>query len=148
MTAANVKSTWTGGNLRFGQHDKTRMLVRYNRWLADAQGNEALKGEWLLRFGAFPVTRQLQQFVAQPRPVAALIDPYPRWLDPAAHLTQVLRADPPAPCSTQPQPLLQRLGERIFQRWKWLQKAAQKPVSFPLWWTRSPTTPRFSLAIR
>ena len=86
------------GNLRFGQHDKTRMLVRYNRWLADAQGNEALKGEWLLRFGAFPVTRQLQQFVAQPRPVAALIDPYSRWLDPAAHLTQVLRADPQLTC--------------------------------------------------
>lgn len=96
-------------NLRFGRHDKTRLLVRYNRWLGDARIDAKLSGEWVLRLGAFPVTRQLQQYLSRPRSVAALIDAYPRWLDPAAQLTHLLHADPllacqallaaaPAPC--------------------------------------------------
>lgn len=80
--------------LRFGRHDKRQLVVRYNRWLDD----DAPAGDWLLRFGAYPVTRKLQDFVARERPTAALIDPLPRWNDPAASLTHLLRADPLAVC--------------------------------------------------
>lgn len=79
--------------LRFGQHDRSRLCVRYGDWLPAAP-----TGEWLLRFGAFPITKTLQQFVARPRAVHALVDPWSRWNDPAHRLTDLLHADPTAFC--------------------------------------------------
>lgn len=79
--------------LRFGRHDRSRLCVRYGEWLADAPA-----GDWLLRFGNFPVTRGLQHFVARPREVHALIDPVPRWNDPAHRLTHLQHADPTTFC--------------------------------------------------
>ncbi|WP_309267880.1 2-succinyl-5-enolpyruvyl-6-hydroxy-3-cyclohexene-1-carboxylic-acid synthase [Azonexus sp.] len=79
--------------LRFGQHDRSRLCVRYSDWLPAAP-----TGEWLLRFGAFPVTKTLQHFVARPRAVHALVDPWLRWNDPTHRLTDLLHADPAAFC--------------------------------------------------
>lgn len=84
--------------LRFGPHDRSRLLVRYNRWLEDSDFAAAHAGHWLLRFGAFPVTRHLQHFVTRPRSTMALIDPLPRWHDPSSRLTHLLRADPLGVC--------------------------------------------------
>jgi len=79
--------------LRFGPHDRSRLCVRYGDWLPAAPA-----GEWLLRFGAFPVTKTLQEYVARPRAVHALVDPWPRWNDPAHRLTDLFHADPAAFC--------------------------------------------------
>ncbi|MDR0775235.1 MAG: 2-succinyl-5-enolpyruvyl-6-hydroxy-3-cyclohexene-1-carboxylic-acid synthase [Azonexus sp.] len=79
--------------LRFGRHDRSQLCVRYDDWLPTAP-----TGEWLLRFGAFPVTKTLQQYVARARAVHALVDPWPRWNDPVHRLTDLLHADPVAFC--------------------------------------------------
>jgi 2-succinyl-5-enolpyruvyl-6-hydroxy-3-cyclohexene-1-carboxylate synthase len=84
--------------LRFGPHDRSRLCVRYNRWLADPAVAGRLRPDWVLRLGAFPVTRRLQDYVASARDVHALIEPWPRWSDPSHRLTHVLRADPLAAC--------------------------------------------------
>jgi 2-succinyl-5-enolpyruvyl-6-hydroxy-3-cyclohexene-1-carboxylate synthase len=84
--------------LRFGPHDRSRLSVRYNRWLADPASTERLRPEWVLRFGAFPVTRRLQDYVASATGVHALVEPWPRWSDPSHSLTHLLRADPLAAC--------------------------------------------------
>lgn len=83
--------------LRFGAHDRTRLCVRYNAWLADAGFVEAHRPQWILRFGAFPVTRHLQNCLAA-SPLLALVEPWPRWSDPGHRLTHLLRADPLAAC--------------------------------------------------
>ncbi len=85
-------------NLRFGAHDRHRMVVRYEDWLGDDAFVDAHPGEWMLRLGATPVTRKLQAFTARPRAVTAWIDPRPIWRDPAHVLTHLLRADPLAAC--------------------------------------------------
>jgi len=85
-------------NLRFGGHDRFRLCVRYNLWLNDPQAREAAKPEWVLRFGAFPVTRRLQELVRSASELHALIEPWPRWTDPLHQLTHVLRVDPAAFC--------------------------------------------------
>ncbi|MCL2636601.1 MAG: thiamine pyrophosphate-dependent enzyme, partial [Betaproteobacteria bacterium] len=79
--------------LRFGPHDRSRLCVRYGDWLPSAPTSE-----WLLRFGAFPVTKILQQYIARPRAVHALVDPWPRWNDPAHRLTDLVHANPAAFC--------------------------------------------------
>ena len=53
-------------DLRFGPHDRSRLCVRYNRWLADTAFVAEHRPEWILRFGATPVTRHLQSYVARP----------------------------------------------------------------------------------
>jgi 2-succinyl-5-enolpyruvyl-6-hydroxy-3-cyclohexene-1-carboxylate synthase len=84
-------------NLRFGAHDRSRLLVRYNLWLGDIPAVGEDRPEWVLRFGAWPVTRNLQDYVAA---VAEhiVVDPWPRWSDPAHRVTRMLRADPASLC--------------------------------------------------
>ncbi|PKO85953.1 MAG: 2-succinyl-5-enolpyruvyl-6-hydroxy-3-cyclohexene-1-carboxylic-acid synthase [Betaproteobacteria bacterium HGW-Betaproteobacteria-12] len=84
--------------LRFGAHDRSHLCVRYNRWLAEPTVAGRLRPEWVLRFGAFPVTRRLQDYLASATSVHALVEPWPRWSDPSHHLTHLLRADPLAAC--------------------------------------------------
>lgn len=85
--------------LRFGAHDRSRLCVRYNRWLADPATAERLRPDWVLRLGAFPITRNLQDYVASATDIHALIDPWPHWSDPSHSLTHLLRADPRKACA-------------------------------------------------
>jgi len=85
-------------NLRFGRHDRSHLCVHYNRWLADQKFVDRHRPEWILRFGAFPVTRHLQNFVGSATLVHALVDPWPRWADPVHRLTHLLHAEPLAVC--------------------------------------------------
>lgn len=85
-------------NLRFGQHDRSRLCIRYNRWLADHAFATDYRPDWVLRFGAFPVTRHLQNYVASATTVQALAEPWPRWTDPTHRLTHLLRAAPRIVC--------------------------------------------------
>lgn len=83
--------------LRFGPHDRSHLCVRYGLWL----GNDAAalpQPEWVIRFGAYPVTRRLQSYLTSVRKTCALIEPWPRWSDPAHQLTHLLRCDPTATC--------------------------------------------------
>lgn len=80
--------------LRFGTHDRSCLVVRYNRWPVGASP----RPDWVLRFGNWPVTRRLQEF-AGAAGEQVLVDPLPRWSDPAHSLTCLLRADPVAACA-------------------------------------------------
>jgi 2-succinyl-5-enolpyruvyl-6-hydroxy-3-cyclohexene-1-carboxylate synthase len=85
--------------LRFGGHDRSHLCVRYNHWLGDQAVASQLQPEWILRFGAFPVTRHLQNYVSGIRKTHAVVDPWPRWSDPAHQLTHLLRAEPTDVCT-------------------------------------------------
>lgn len=84
-------------NLRFGRHDQSRLCVRYNAWLGDSATASTVRPEWILRFGAYPVTRHLQNYVAS-APVHIVIEPCPRWSDAAHRITHLLRTDPLTTC--------------------------------------------------
>lgn len=84
--------------LRFGGHERSRVCVRYNAWLADPAFMERHRPEWVLRFGAFPITRHLQNYVGAIRANHALVEPWPSWSDPAHRLTHLLRAHPADVC--------------------------------------------------
>ncbi|HJW26460.1 MAG TPA: 2-succinyl-5-enolpyruvyl-6-hydroxy-3-cyclohexene-1-carboxylic-acid synthase [Rhodocyclaceae bacterium] len=84
-------------NLRFGGHDRSRILCRYDGWLRNGEIAAGLRPDWVLRFGAFPVPRSLQGF-SQAGERIVLVDPLPQWNDPAHAVTDVVRADPLAVC--------------------------------------------------
>lgn len=85
--------------LRFGSHDRSRILCRYEAWLRNPDIARPQNQEWLLRFGAFPVTRALQGIAAGPASTLVLVDPMPRWNDPAHAVTDIVRADPEMLCT-------------------------------------------------
>ncbi|MGB0126341.1 MAG: 2-succinyl-5-enolpyruvyl-6-hydroxy-3-cyclohexene-1-carboxylic-acid synthase [Rhodocyclaceae bacterium] len=87
-------------NLRFGPHDRSRMLVRAEAFLRQPSFSTAHRPRWVLRFGAFPVSRSVQNWLAaaKDRPLI-VVDPAGRWPDPLFAGTQFVQADPGAVCS-------------------------------------------------
>lgn len=86
--------------LRFGPHDRSRICCRYQGWLGHAAFGAAQRPDWVLRLGNFPVTRALQAFVAAPQATDhILVDPLPRWQDPANVVDRMVAADPAAVCA-------------------------------------------------
>ncbi len=81
-------------NLRHGAHDRTRILAHQSRVLRQPA---ALKPEWLLRIGAFPVSRVLERWLAGLDGCEQiLVAPPGRWPDPLWRSTTVVRATPMA----------------------------------------------------
>lgn len=85
--------------LRYGDHDRSHLCVRYNHWLSNQAFADQHQPEWVLRFGAFPVTRNLQNYVGGIRLPHAVVEPWPRWSDPAHRLTHLFRAEPSDVCT-------------------------------------------------
>ena len=85
--------------LRFGKHDRSRLSVRYDTWLADPSFTEKCPPEWVLRFGSFPVTRRLQNYLASIQATHALAEAWPTWADPSHRLTHLFRCHPSELCS-------------------------------------------------
>lgn len=81
-------------NLRFGAHDKSRICADAARFL---RRGEPPAPAWVLRFGAFPISRTLERWLAN---LAAaehlLVAPVASWPDPLHRIDTLLRGDPAA----------------------------------------------------
>lgn len=84
--------------LRFGLHDHSHLCVRYNRWLESTAAHPFAQAEWVIRIGAFPVTRNLQNYVANITATHVLIDPWPRRIDPVHRITHLVHTEPSSAC--------------------------------------------------
>lgn len=85
--------------LRFGDHDLTHVVVDYDIQLRDANLIGAQQPHWILRFGAMPVSKQLQQFLQQSSTAQhILVEPTGRWPDPQHHTSEMVRATPEIFC--------------------------------------------------
>lgn len=83
-------------NLRFGTHDLSMVLSRYDAFL---RRPACPRPAWVLRFGAMPVSKSLQRFLDGLDGVPQwLVDASGRWPDPLHRASRVLRADPAALC--------------------------------------------------
>lgn len=87
-------------NLRFGAHDRSRIFSRYDAFLRRPSFTEIHRPEWVLRFGAMPVSRQLQNTLAACTGARHfLVEAHGRWPDPLHLTTRLLRADADAVCA-------------------------------------------------
>lgn len=85
--------------LRFGSHDRISVLSRYDAFLHRDTVQEHFRPDWILRFGAMPVSKTLQQFLsAQPGIPHIVVDAHGRWPDPLRQATRLLRATPAILC--------------------------------------------------
>lgn len=83
--------------LRFGSHPRSHVCSGHERWLRDASTRATLAPEWILRFGAYPVTRRLQGFLGACSE-QYLVEAHGRWPDPAHQTRQLIRGDAAALC--------------------------------------------------
>ena len=83
-------------NLRFGAHERSFVLSRYDAFLRRA---DTLHPDWVLRFGAMPVSGSLQRFLDGLQGVAQLVvDGAGRWPDSLHRATRIIRSGPAALC--------------------------------------------------
>lgn len=85
-------------NLRFGTHRRERLCVRYDAWLRSPHFTATQQPAWVLRFGAFPVTRVVQEWLAATPAQQILVTPDGRWPDPQHAAGTLLQSDPIDAC--------------------------------------------------
>lgn len=86
-------------NLRFGTHDHRNFCVRYESFLRVPSLVTMDEVQWVIRFGDFPVTRSLQEWLAQSRQAQhVVVTADRRWPDPQHRADTFIQADPLAVC--------------------------------------------------
>lgn len=86
--------------LRFGGHDRSRILTRYDAFLRNQDFTDNHRPAWILRFGAMPVSKALQQYLGKHSGAChILIDAHGRRLDPLHQTEILLHADATAACA-------------------------------------------------
>jgi 2-succinyl-5-enolpyruvyl-6-hydroxy-3-cyclohexene-1-carboxylate synthase len=79
--------------LRFGSHDRSRIVDSYDLLLRDRAFAAGHTPEALLQFGGPPVSKALERFVcAAPRPRHVVVAQPPQWPDPTHRATDLVRA--------------------------------------------------------
>ncbi|MEW8043380.1 MAG: 2-succinyl-5-enolpyruvyl-6-hydroxy-3-cyclohexene-1-carboxylic-acid synthase [gamma proteobacterium symbiont of Phacoides pectinatus] len=84
-------------NLRCGTHDRSRVIADYDACLRRQRFRQTAAPEWVLRFGAMPVSKVLGEFLhGLPGGEMILVDPHGRWPDPLQRASDMFQADPAA----------------------------------------------------
>ena len=124
--------------LRFGVHDRTHVCCHHELWLRKEGTQAALKPDWVLRFGAYPVTRTLQRYVASSEALY-LIESQGRWPDPEHRTQQLLRSDPTLASRA-------LLGETLVAAdSRWMSDFTAEETRTRHWLTETPQPPEASL---
>ncbi len=84
-------------NLRHGSHDKTCLIDYYDAFI-ESQA-EYLKPNWVLRFGALPVSKDLLQYLDKCAAQQLICDPYQQWPKLPPHARLSIAADPTQLCA-------------------------------------------------
>lgn len=85
--------------VRCGTHDRSYLIDSYDAFLRDSQLTRGLAPDLVLRFGATPVSKPLQQYLQGLTACRQLlIGPADDWHDPALVATDRAQADPRAFC--------------------------------------------------
>lgn len=78
--------------LRFGVHDKSRVMAHGDSFLRGS----SLAPDWVLRFGAFPVSKPTATWLATSEARQAVVSGDSRWPDPQRAADIIIHADPGA----------------------------------------------------
>ncbi|OGT91336.1 MAG: 2-succinyl-5-enolpyruvyl-6-hydroxy-3-cyclohexene-1-carboxylic-acid synthase [Gammaproteobacteria bacterium RIFOXYD12_FULL_61_37] len=82
-------------NLRCGPHDRGNLIALYDASLRQPAFREAARPEWVLRFGALPLSKHLEQVLAGLAGVRHILaDPCGRWADPLHQADELILGDP------------------------------------------------------
>lgn len=79
--------------LRRGDHDTGHVITAADTFLRDPAFLREQPPAWVLRFGAYPVSRAFGEYLDAPGNQVVLVDPWDRRADPGRRAALVIRAD-------------------------------------------------------
>lgn len=90
-------------NLRFHASDSDRLIYNYDHFLSNYHlrnrpGKPSLSPDWVIRFGQFPLSKNLMIFLQQLECETILVSPYGDWLDPIHKANTLLHTSPARLC--------------------------------------------------
>ena len=85
--------------LRFGEHDHSQIISRYDSFLRTDMFKTGAKLDWILRFGAAPVSKTLLDYLAGSDATLVLCAPRGDWPDPLHQVSEMVRAEPNLFCN-------------------------------------------------
>ncbi len=99
--------------LRFGAHDLSHICCRYDSFLHKSAFTRKHHPEWVLRFGAAPVSKTLAEYLGNGKAKHLLCAPYGDWPDPQHSTQEMIRAEPVELCKA----LLQSVIHPVAAPW-------------------------------
>jgi 2-succinyl-5-enolpyruvyl-6-hydroxy-3-cyclohexene-1-carboxylate synthase len=85
--------------LRYGAHERSHVLARYDSFLRNAHFIQSHPPAWVLRFGALPISKPLQNYLGGAKTARQLVvTPFTPWHDPDHVADRIIRSDPEALC--------------------------------------------------
>ena len=86
-------------NLRFGPHDQKQIFSHYDAFLKRTSFTRKHTPDWVLRFGAMPVSRSLAQYLeSHKESLHYMVDGNARMRDPLHRIIEPIAADPTLLC--------------------------------------------------
>jgi 2-succinyl-5-enolpyruvyl-6-hydroxy-3-cyclohexene-1-carboxylate synthase len=85
--------------LRFGGHNHSQVISNYDGFLRADAFNTGQSPDWVLRFGAAPVSKALLDYLARSGAQTILCAPHGDWPDPLHQTTEMVRSDPSLFCA-------------------------------------------------
>ncbi len=80
--------------MRFGAHGHFNIFSRYDSFLRNRRFVDRSRPEWVLRFGAMPVSKELMHYLQLSAPATILCAPRGDWPDPLHQTSEMVRTDP------------------------------------------------------
>ena len=80
--------------LRFGEHNMTQILCHYDAFLRKVDFVKQAQVDWILRFGAMPISKALGQYLQHNQQAQQLVvDSHMRWRDPNHQINAFILSD-------------------------------------------------------
>lgn len=111
--------------VRRGPHGDATLIDGYDAFLRDSAMAEALAPELVLRIGAIPTSKVLQQFVERTRQI--VVDPG-GWREPSNLASLVVHADPRLLCEALLSKTLRRNDSEWSARWRHVNDATRRAI--------------------
>jgi 2-succinyl-5-enolpyruvyl-6-hydroxy-3-cyclohexene-1-carboxylate synthase len=111
--------------LRFGKREPERVITRYDAFIASDHFRHGEQPAWVLRFGAPPVSKRLQDYLDHSAAATIICAPRGDWPDPLNRAREMVRADPGQFC----QALLQAAPDGVPESWLKRFTSAEKVCS-------------------
>lgn len=85
--------------LRFGGHDHSQVISRYDSFIRTDPFKTGERPDWILRFGAAPVSKALLDYLASIDAPLVLCAPLGDWPDPLHQVSEMVRGEPGLFCN-------------------------------------------------
>lgn len=113
--------------LRFGQQAKAHVIYNYDS-IFRSQKAQQLKPDWILRFGSFPVSKSLADFLSQLQCDSILIEAHGQKLDPVHRCQHTIQADAAELCQQLHQKIAEKSQGRLLNQLKVMDCTCQQVI--------------------